>query len=137
MVDTDILSRKLAQLDENITILKSLQNCSIEEFLSNPERYGAVERFLQLSIEILDDIGAHVISDSVLGQVNYYSDIPKILNDKSIISSHLCETWISMIGFRNILVHGYTKLDRSIVYSVLQNKITEIEEIAKSFAKLI
>jgi uncharacterized protein YutE (UPF0331/DUF86 family) len=46
---------------------------------------------LHLAIEALIDMGNHIIADSELGVVNWYSDIPKIMAQKEFISSELKE----------------------------------------------
>jgi uncharacterized protein YutE (UPF0331/DUF86 family) len=79
------------RLDDYIAVLKELQRYSFKEFTANPERYGSTERFLHLAIEALIDMGNHIIADSELGVVNWYSDIPKIMEQKEFISSELKE----------------------------------------------
>ena len=125
------------RLDDYIAILKKSQKYSFEEFTADPERYGSTERFLHLAIEALIDMGNHVIADSELGVVNWYSDIPKIMAEKEFISSELEEKWISMIGFRNTLVHEYIDIDRKIVYDVLQNNIQDLEDLKRAFAQFL
>ena len=137
MVRAEIIRRRMNRLDDYLTILKKLQQYSFKEFTANPERYGSAERFLHLSIEALIDMGNHVIADSELGVVNWYSDIPKILAEKEFISSELEEKWISMIGFRNTLVHEYIDIDRKIVYDVLQNNIQDLEDLKRAFAHFL
>ena len=82
-------------------------------------------------------MGNHVIADSDLGVVNWYSDIPKIMAEKEFIPSELEEKWISMIGFRNTLVHEYIDIDRKIVYDVLQNNIHDLEDLKRAFAQFL
>jgi uncharacterized protein YutE (UPF0331/DUF86 family) len=137
VVRAEIIRKRLNKLDENLAVLKKLQRYSFEEFIADPERYGSVERFLHLAIEALIDMGNHVIADSELGVVNWYSDIPKILAEKEFISSELEEKWISMIGFRNTLVHEYIDIDREIVYDVLQNNIQDLEDLKRAFAQFL
>jgi uncharacterized protein YutE (UPF0331/DUF86 family) len=137
VVRAEIIRKRLNKLDENLAVLKKLQRYSFEEFIADPERYGSVERFLHLAIEALIDMGNHVIADSELGVVNWYSDIPKILAEKEFISSELEEKWISMIGFRNTLVHEYIDIDRKIVYDVLQNNIQDLEDLKRAFAHFL
>ena len=137
MVRAEIIRKRLNKLDEYIAVLKKLQRYSFEEYTSEPERYGSVERFLHLSIEALIDMGNHIIAESELGIVNWYSDIPKLLAQKGIIPSDLEEKWISLIGFRNTLVHEYTEIDRKIVYDVLQNNILDIENLKRAFANFL
>lgn len=137
MVKIEVIRKRLNKLDEYLEILRGLQKYSLDEFLSDPEHYGSAERFLQMAIETTTDIGNHIISTLGLGEVNWYSDIASILEDKGYISVELREKWIRMVGFRNILVHDYLEVDHKIVYDVLQNKLTDLEELKRAFASFL
>lgn len=137
MVKPDVIKKRISSLEEYLEILRGLQKYSLEEFLANPEHYGSAERFLQLAIETTTDIGNHIISSLKLGEVNWYSDVAVLLEEKKYITPELREKWIRMIGFRNILVHDYLDVDRKIVHSVLQNGLVDLEELKKSFAKFL
>ncbi len=137
MVRAEIIRKRLNKLDEYVAILKSSQRYSYEEFMADPERYGSTERFLHLAIEAITDMGNHVIADLELGVVNSYSDIPALIARKGYLSRSLEEKWIRMIGFRNTLVHEYIDIDRKIVYDVLQNNISDLEELKKVFAQFL
>ena len=137
MVRAEIIRKRMNRLDEYLSILKKFQHYSFEEFTADPERYGSAERFLHLGIEAIIDMGNHVIAELELGVVNWYSDIPKIMAEKEFISSELEEKWISMIGFRNTLVHEYIDIDRKIVYDVLQNNIQDLEDLKRAFAQFL
>ena len=137
MVSSEVIRKRLNKLDEYLGILQKLKRYSFEAFISDPEHYGSVERFLHLSIEAVIDMGNHVIADLGLGVVNWYSDIPSILSDKGYLSEDLKEKWIRMIGFRNTLVHDYVEIDRKIVYEVLQNDLEDLIESRKVFADFL
>ena len=137
MVRAEIIRKRLNRLDEYLAVLKKLQRYSFKEFKADPERYGSTERFLQLAIEAVIDMGNHVIADLELGTVNWYSDIPRLMAAKKYISSELEEKWTRMIGFRNTLVHEYIDIDRKIVYEVLQNNIEDLEELKRTFAQFL
>jgi uncharacterized protein YutE (UPF0331/DUF86 family) len=134
MVRPEVIRKRLNKIDEYLKVLKSLQSYSLDDFLDDPEHYGSAERFLHLTIEAFLDIGNHIIADDGLGIVNWYSDIPKIYLEKSLISVQLAEKWTRMIGFRNTLVHEYIDIDRNIVYDVLQNDLGDFEELRQVFA---
>lgn len=137
MVRVDVIRKRLGVLDEYLGVLRSLQKYSLEEFLDNPEHYGSAERFLQLAIETTLDIGNHIVSSLGLGEVNWYSDVAVLLEEKGYINVELREKWIKIIGFRNILVHNYLDVDRKIVYDVLQNRLGDLEELKKAFAAFL
>ena len=137
MVRAEVMRKRLNKLDEYLAILHKLQEYSLEAFTTDPERYGSAERFLQLAIEIVGDLGNHVIADLALGVVNWHSDIPALLAEHGYIATDLRETWIRMIGFRNILVHEYLDIDRGIVYQMLQEHLDDIEALRKVFAQFL
>lgn len=114
-----------------------MQRYSYDEFIKNPEIYGSAERFLQLLIETITDIGNHIIAELNLGVVNWYSDIPTLLFDNGYINQSVKESWIKMIGFRNVLIHDYLDIDHHIVYNILTNRLEEFQNIKKVFTQFL
>lgn len=137
MVRPEVIRKRLNKLDEYLSILYKLRKYSLDDFVSDPEHYGSAERFLHLAIEAILDMGNHVIADSDLGIVNWYSDIPSILASKGYIDSDLGKKWLQMIGFRNMLVHDYLEVDRTIVYEILQRHLEDIEAAKQIFAQFL
>ncbi len=137
MVRPEVIRKRLERLDEYLAILRQLQRYSYDEFVGNPERYGSAERFLQLAIESLNDLGNHVVAEKGLGTIDWYSDIPRRLREAGLIDAAQEEVWIKMIGFRNILVHDYLNIDRSIVFRVLQDNLADLAAFKPVFAQLL
>jgi len=42
-----------------------------------------------------------------------------------------------MIGFRNVLVHDYLDIDREIVYTVLQEDLSDLNQLKRLFAQFL
>ncbi len=137
MIRPEVLHKRLAKLDEYLAILHQIRQYSYREFLDNPERYGSAERFLQLAIETLTDLGNHVIAELQLGNVDWYSDIPHCLCEAGYIDNQTEQTWVRMIGFRNILIHEYLEIDREIVYRVLQENLDDLDELKRIFVRFL
>lgn len=135
MVDAYVLKARLAKLDEYVRILEGLQRYSQPEFLDNPERYGSAERFLQLAIECVNDMGNHVVADEVLGAVEWKTDIPARLLEHGFIEQPLHDEWVKMIGFRNALVHDYVDVDREIVFRILHTKLSVFSAIRRAMCE--
>lgn len=137
MVRPEVIERRLNKLNEYLAILQSLRKYSLDDFVSDPEHYGSAERFLQLAIEATIDIGNHIVADLNLGETRWSSDIPSILEEKGYISLPLRETWIKIIGFRNLLVHDYLDIERDRVYEILQEKLDDLKALEKIFAQFL
>ncbi len=137
MIRPEVVRRRLQRLDEYLDILEKLRGYSLDQFLANPERYGSAERFLQLTIEALLDVGSHVIAELELGIVETYADIPRLLADRGYVDAVLADQWVKMIGFRNVLVHEYLDVDREIVYDLLQHHLNDIRALRRMFAQFL
>jgi uncharacterized protein YutE (UPF0331/DUF86 family) len=137
LVRPEVIRKRLNKLDEYLSILNSLQKYSFSEFIGDPEHYGSAERFLQLAIEAISDLGNHVVADLGLGVVNWHSDIPTILTQHEYIDAELKERWIQIIGFRNVLVHDYLDIDRKIVHEALQHRLDDLERLRNVFAQFL
>ena len=137
MVNPEVIRKRLAKLDECLTVLRAQQRYSFTEFAADPERYGSAERFLQLAIEILTDLGSHVIADEGFGTIDWHSDIPDVLAEHGYVDAALRDRWIRMIGFRNVLVHAYMDVDLHVVYDALQHGLGDIETLRGIFAQFL
>lgn len=137
MVNAEIFRKRLGKIEEYLIILDRLSKYTIDEFVGEPERYGSAERFLHLSIEAINDLGNHVIADLDMGEVNWQSDIPRVLFERGYISRELQDKWIKMIGFRNVLVHEYLNIDHKLVYDVLHNNLGDFRELIVVLARWI
>lgn len=137
MVRPEVIRRRLDKLSEHLQILERLARYSEKDLLSDPEHYGSAERFLQLTLEALLDMGSHVIAEEGLGTVNESRDIPQLFRAHGYIDAALEERWIRMIGFRNILVHAYLELDRKHVYEVLQHGLDDVRALQRMFATFL
>jgi uncharacterized protein YutE (UPF0331/DUF86 family) len=137
VVDAEVVQRRLERLDEYLTILERLRGYSYEAFVADPEHYGSAERFLQLSIELVNDLGNHVVADEGLGAVAVTADIPRLLAEQGMLTQELVDRWVRMIGFRNILVHEYLEIDRRLVYEHLRDRLGDFAALRRVFAGLL
>lgn len=137
MVRPEVIRRRLERLSEYIAILERLAAYSEDAFLADPERYGSAERFLQLALESVLDMGNHVIADEQLGTVNQSRDIPRVFREQGYIDPDMESRWLRMIGFRNILVHAYLDIDRQQVHRFLTHDLDDFRQLQRLFAAFL
>ncbi|MEM3430477.1 MAG: DUF86 domain-containing protein [Candidatus Bathyarchaeia archaeon] len=134
-IDEALIKTKLSRLRQYQRFLKILQKSTVEEFTEDFKVSGAAERYLQLSIECLIDLSNEIISSLQLRRPERYRDIPYILAEAKIIPKDFAETFVSMIGFRNLLVHDYTSVNLKLVYEFLQTKLSDFEIFIRHIVK--
>ena len=134
-VDKTLITAKLSKPRQYLKFLKELQKSTLEDFTEDFKISGAAERYLQVSIECVIDIGNEIISSLQLKRPERYRDIPHILSEAKIIPKAYAETMTSMIGFRNLLVHDYASINLNMVYEYLQTRLSDFEVFMKHIAK--
>lgn len=136
-LDLEGITSRLRKLDEYTNYLKQLQELSEPDFLGDFRLFGAAERYLQLSIECLLDMGQMIIAGLGLQKPEKHQEVIEILAEAEIVSHDLAERLEGAAGFRNILVHDYLDIDRHIVYRTLQDDLDDIQDFAAAMAKFV
>ena len=134
-MEKTLITTKLTKIRQYQRYLKELQANTIEDFTRDFKISGAAERYLQVAIECIVDIGNEIISSLQLQRPERYRDIQYILAEAKIIPQTFAETIASMIGFRNLLVHDYASINLNLVYEFLQTKLPDFENLIKYIAK--
>ena len=134
-IEKTLITTKLSKLRQYQKYLKELKTNTFEDFKSDFKIIGAAERYLQVSIECMIDIGNEIISSLQLQRPERYRDIPYILAQSRIIPKTFAETMASMIGFRNLLVHDYASINLKLVYEFLKTKLIDFENFVKYIAE--
>ncbi|MBI5701639.1 DUF86 domain-containing protein [Candidatus Saganbacteria bacterium] len=137
MFNLNTFAKHLDELGKYLKYLKILQKHNKESAVNNWQVYGLIERYLHLSIECCFSLGEQVISNYGLRLPSDYNDIINILCENKVISKKLAKDLEGIAGFRNILVHGYAKIDRELVYKHLKNDLSKLNSFAKSLAAYV
>ena len=130
-----VIRRRLVLLKQYIDILEGLRDkvSSPDDLRRDVVLRGAVERYLHLTVEALIDIGLHICSELGLRKPERYREIAYILGEKNIIDDRLSKILESWIGFRNILVHVYSRINISKIFEAL-NSIDEIKSLVSQIS---
>ena len=137
MVKPELIASRLERLREYIKTLKAILKYDVEKFKADVFIYATAERYLQLSIECLLDIGNHIISDRGYRKPDTYADVFQVLADEKVISKKFLHELEGMAAFRNVLVHDYLRIDRDKVYAILHDRLPYLEKLGIVFGRLI
>lgn len=136
-MDKQSLQDRLLRLRDYLGLLDEVKSQGLERYRRDPLLRGAGERYFQLSLEILLDIGSHVIAQHGLSKPDTYADIFRVLADSDLIADDLYGELEGLAGFRNLLVHDYLRLDSNRVFQLLQEKLPLLERLASTYEGLI
>ena len=124
MTDVELIAKKLAQIE---TYVEELRSLGLPERLGDDrvqERF--IEHTLQIAIQAALDVASHIVSDDRLGEPESYRALFELLARNDWISDALVPTLRAMVGFRNILVHGYGQVDLDVVRGIAENNLGDL-----------
>lgn len=137
MTSISIIENKISQIKKYQKIIKRLSKFSKKEIENNELVRGSVERYLHLICQSSIDLANIVISyrreRKPIDQRDYFM----VLVEEKIINNTMADIMIKLVGFRNVLVHEYTKVDYNIVYDVLNNGVKDIDKFVKIIERKI
>ena len=137
MVDRDLVLRRLAVLDTYLEQLALYRDIDIETYRQDWKTQRIIERTLHLAIETCMDVADHVVADRRLRVPETGAESFEILAEAGLLSHELGALLASMVGFRNILVHDYTRLDPAIVTRVLRKDLGDLARFSDVVRKLV
>jgi len=135
--DKNLIKENLIELNNIYGELLKYKDIEEEEFINNLSIRWTLERGLLAGINIILDIGNHILASQYKIYPNTYEDILKEIFGKGIISQEVYSKIKGMGSFRNILVHEYIKIDPKKVYKNYKSFLEIIPEISKETLKLI
>ena len=89
-------------------------------------KQDAISANLQRIAELSIDIANHVIKKKKLGFPKDSKESFEILVEAGAIPEALAVKLKGMVGFRNILVHDYRKLDLEIFVDVIEHRLNDL-----------
>ncbi len=130
MADVKMILERLKRLAEYVEFLNRKKSLRREEFLKDQESQLAVERALQLAIQIIIDIATHILATTSNVTPKDYSDAIIKLAQIGVIPATFANKIAPMPRFRNVLVHDYVDIDTNRVYRNLQDELDDFVEFA-------
>jgi len=119
----EIIINKLIKMEKHISELEKFKPDTFKEYQNDQLKRYAIERLIQLIIDLALDINNMLIkkSDRYPAQ-DYYSSFLELI-DLEILSKEFAKDIAPSTGIRNRLVHEYEEVDDKVVYQNLDKLI--------------
>lgn len=121
MVNPELINERLEEIQTNIDLLEEFKKIPFNKFNEDPKTIKATEHCLQISIQCILDICHHIVVDNNWPRCDDNKEMILMLGQKAIFPIDFANCIIPMVGFRNILVHEYLKIDTKLLYSHFQH----------------
>ena len=128
MVDRDLIIAKASTVRKHLKRVEEKRGQDVQDFLKDLDCQDIVSFNLQIAIQNCIDIAAHIISEEGMGVPGSLSEIFYLLEENDYLSEELTEKMVRAVGFRNLLVHEYGRIDLKQVYGIAREHIGDLNK---------
>jgi uncharacterized protein YutE (UPF0331/DUF86 family) len=115
-------------LKQHLNRIHEKRNTALERFLEDMDRQESVIFNIQLAVQSCIDIAAHIIGEEGLGVPGSTSEMFYLLEESGYLDRDLAEKMVKAVGFRNLIVHQYSKVEMKRVFEIAQKDIQDLRE---------
>ena len=131
----DSVRQRLLKLEETTSGLEEVRAARRASPESGLVDGWAAERGLQIGAEIILDIGNHILTAHYGVSPQDYEDIITQLGGHGVIDSDLRGRLKGLGGFRNVLVHGYLRIDPTRVEDALRRAPVDFRDFGRAIRR--
>jgi uncharacterized protein YutE (UPF0331/DUF86 family) len=132
-VPDDVTMQKLASIDRCLQAIRDYVGGDIAR-LREPIVLDAVVLNLQRACEQAVDAACREVSRRGLGIPADSADAFSLLERANVLSPALAERMRRMVGFRNIAVHEYRRLDPAVVRTVVEHRLGDFLDLCRTLS---
>lgn len=138
MDNIDLLLQKQVSIERCLKQVKRYyQSADKATFEQDYLHQDAINLNLQRICELCIDVANITVRSSKLGLPKTSNQSFILLYEASIVDATLLPKLKGMVGFRNVLIHEYTKLDINILIDIIENGLnTPLEFVQQVIAAM-
>lgn len=137
MVDADLVTAKLAQLAHRVDRVRGRTPSSPDALRDDEDTLDIVAFNLMLAVQSCADIASHLIADEGWPAATSISEAFVRLSERGVIARDLAATLGRAVGLRNIVAHGYERVDLAMVHQASTVGVADLERFAREIAAWI
>lgn len=124
MTDPELIAKQLAFVETMVADLRRLARPDVIETDLREERF--VAHTLQMAAQAALDVASHIVSDERLGEPRTNRELFDLLERSGWLPAELAARMQAMAGFRNLVVHGYAKVDPRILRDIVLYRLDDL-----------
>ena len=135
MVDKDLILAKAGSVKSHLNRVIEKRNVDLDSFIKDIDRQESILFNIQTAVQNCIDIAAHIISEEGFGVPGSTTEMLYALEENGYLDGELTRKMIKAVGFRNLIVHEYGKIELEQIYEIAQKDINDLNEYLKAIFK--
>jgi uncharacterized protein YutE (UPF0331/DUF86 family) len=125
MPNWEVIEQHIQNMEEALANLSKYKNISFEEFQKDLSLVWIVEKGLEILIQNLLDIGAHLLASEIKNDWEDYGEVILKLGNHGIVPQEFSDQIKGMAGLRNILFHEYLRIDLNKLFDYFKYRLED------------
>ena len=134
MVD-DVVVNKAEIIERCVARVREEYADDARNLTVNVTRQDSIVLNLQRACEASIDLAMHVVRSQRLGVPQETREAFALLRDAKLLDSDLADRMMRMVGFRNVAVHDYRKLNLAIVQRIVTDHLGDFLAFAEAIVR--
>lgn len=132
----DVVLNKAASIERCLQRINEEFAGDKQSLATNQTKQDAIILNLQRACETAIDLAMYVVSQRKLGVPQDSRDAFTLLQTAGILSFDLATRMQRMVGFRNVAVHEYTRLNLDVVYAIITKQLDDFRAYSSTIVKV-
>jgi uncharacterized protein YutE (UPF0331/DUF86 family) len=121
----DVVLNKAATIERCVARVRAEYAGDARNLTDNLTRQDSIILNLQRACEASIDLAMHVVRRQRLGIPQETRDAFRLLQESGVLPAPLADRLMRMVGFRNVAIHDYRRLDLEIVRSIVTTHLDD------------
>jgi uncharacterized protein YutE (UPF0331/DUF86 family) len=131
----DVVLNKAASIERCLHRIEEEYAGNDQNLVENQTKQDAIVLNLQRACETAIDLAMYVVSQRKLGVPQDSRDAFTILQTTGILSADLATRMQKMVGFRNVAVHEYARLNLDVVRTIITKQLDDFRAYSSTIVK--
>ena len=131
----DVILNKAASIERCLQRVLEEYAGDNQNLVANQTKQDAIILNLQRACETAIDLAMYVVNQRRLGAPQESRDAFVLLQTAGILPADLATRMQRMIGFRNIAVHEYTRLNLEVVQAIITRQLDDFRTFSSTIVK--
>lgn len=132
----DVVLNKVASIEYCLKRIQEEYSGYEHELETNLTRQESIILNLQRACESAIDLAMHVVRSRRLGLPQESREAFTLLRQAGLLDETIAQQMQAMVGFRNVAVHAYQKLNIAILKSILDHHLDDFRRYTKAMLEL-
>jgi uncharacterized protein YutE (UPF0331/DUF86 family) len=134
-MDKDVVSTKIESLRRCVQRIKDKTPASVAILAEDNDLQDIICINLERAVQGCVDLAAHVIADADLPAPATMAESFDQLRSLNLVPADLATRLKKAVGFRNIAVHAYQRINWAIVYSIITRRLDDFRAFAEAISR--